>query len=134
MKKPQMCEADLTTLAQEGFDAWVGLCSLTSLVVSPFVTTGETNGLTFMTGEEGGFAVVGLSGDELLMVVSSTELNDSLVWRLLRENVECAELTRVLELLPGSLLYAGRIGVDGRLGTGSPLGRLVIFAVGTFWP
>lgn len=130
--KPQMCEADLTTLAQEGFDACVGFCSLASLIVFPFVTTGETGSLTFMTGEEGGFAVVGLSGDELLRVLESTELYDSLVCTLLWEKVECTELTRVLELLPGSLLYAGRIGVEGRIGTGSPLGRLVIFAAGTF--
>jgi hypothetical protein len=34
------------------------------------------------------------------------------------EKVECTELTRVLELLGGSRLQGGRIGVEGREGTG----------------
>ena len=67
--------------------------------------------------------VVGLSGGELLIVSSSIELNDSFVFRLDRENVEWTEPTSVLELLPGSLLYVGLIGVDGLTGSGTRLVR-----------
>jgi hypothetical protein len=68
------------------------------------------------TGETTGFAVVGLPGEILRIVEEVTELAESFVRSLLCENVECAELTRVLELLPGSLGIAGRIGVDGLMG------------------
>lgn len=69
-----------------------------------------------------GFAVVGLLGETLLTVLEElTELSDSL--GLAREKIECVELISVLELLPGSLLRAGRIGVEGLIGSGKPLVR-----------
>jgi len=69
-----------------------------------------------------GLAVVGLLGETLLFVLDElTEVNDSL--GLAREKIECVELTSVLELLPGSLLKAGRIGVEGLIGSGKPLVR-----------
>jgi len=67
---------------------------------------------------------VGLGGDLLRIVAESTELAESFVLILARENVEWTELTSVLELLPGSRgVMAGRIGVDGRIGSGKLLAR-----------
>jgi hypothetical protein len=74
-----------------------------------------------------GFIVLGLFGDALLPLRVSTELNDSWVSSLARENVECIELTSVLELLPGSRVQGGRIGVEGLDGTGRKLLRLCTF-------
>jgi len=70
-----------------------------------------------------GLTVVGLPGESLRIVEEVTEFADSLVASLLCEKTECTELISVLELLPGSLFIAGRIGVDGLLGIGTRLGR-----------
>jgi hypothetical protein len=66
---------------------------------------------------------VGLLGDVLRIVDEVTELADSFDLSLLCENVEWMELTSVLELLPGSLFIAGRIGVEGLMGRGTRLVR-----------
>jgi hypothetical protein len=89
-----------------------------------------------IAGETTGFAVVGLPGEILRIVEEVTELADSFVRSLLCENVECTELelTRVLELLPGSLGIAGRIGVDGLLGIGTRLVRLWKFPTAVSCP
>jgi len=71
-----------------------------------------------------GIAVVGLQGDTLLTVLDElTELEESSVLGLTREKIECVELTSVLELLPGSRLRAGRMGVEGLTGSGKQLVR-----------
>lgn len=74
-------------------------------------------------GDASRFAAVGLPGEVLRIVEEVTELADSFVLSLLCEKVECAELIKVLELLPGSLVIAGRIGVQGLTGRGTRLGR-----------
>jgi hypothetical protein len=78
-----------------------------------------------ITGDTTGLAVVGLPGEVLRIVEEVTELADSFVLSLLCEKVECTELIRVLELLPGSLFIVGRIciGVDGLMGRGTRLVR-----------
>lgn len=87
-----------------------------------FAKVGEV-GISSLT-DSRGFAVVGLGGDALRIVpVELIELKDSFILGLAREKVECDELTSVLELLPGSLLRAGRIGVEGLIGSGKPLVR-----------
>ncbi len=85
-------------------------------------------------GETTGFAVVGLPGEILRIVEEVTELADSFVRSLLCENIECTELTNVLELLPRSLGIAGRIGVDGLMGSGTRLMRLWKFPTAVSCP
>jgi hypothetical protein len=77
-----------------------------------------------ITGDATRFVAVGLPGEVLRIVEDATELAESFVFSLLCEKVECTELIRVLELLPGSLLIVGRIGVEGLTGRGTRLGRL----------
>ena len=77
-----------------------------------------------ITGDATRFVAVGLPGEALRIVEDATELAESFVFSLLCEKVECTELVRVLELLAGSLLIVGRIGVEGLVGRGNPLGRL----------
>lgn len=90
--------------------------------VLPLVKRG-TGGFVSTVGDDGALAVTGLPGDVLRMVSESTELADLLLSTLARENVECTELTSVLEVLPGSRFMIGRIGVDGLTGSGTLLGR-----------
>jgi len=66
-----------------------------------------------------GLTVVGLtSGLALLWLPDPTELNDSLVFVLVWDVIENTELVSVLELLGGSRLQGGRMGVEGRDGIG----------------
>ena len=81
---------------------------------------------------DNGLIVRGLFGDPLRGSKDSVELNDSLVFIVVRENIDEIELVRVLGLLSGSRVLSGRIGVDGLEGRGSKLGRRVGFAVSVF--
>jgi hypothetical protein len=85
--------------------------------VLAFPNVGRGAGLRSTVGDDG-FTVLRLPGDVLLPLNVSVELNDSLVLRLACENVEWTEPLRVLELLPGSRLEGGRIGVEGLEGIG----------------
>ena len=86
------------------------------------VKLGNGRGATRSIGD-GGLIVLGLCGDAPSALKVSVELNDSLVFWLLREKVEDIELVRVLELLPGSRVMGDRIGVEGLEGRGNKLGR-----------
>jgi hypothetical protein len=99
--------------AQEGFS------SIAPTTVLPFANRGTGD----FTSKPRDLGVAGLPGDILLAVKESTELTDSLLLKLARENIECIELTSVLDELPGSLFIAGRIGVEGLTGRGTRLAR-----------
>lgn len=86
-------------------------------------TAGETGDFASNTGNEGCVVLVGLSGDELLIVAELAGLTKSFIVVPALEKIECTELVNVLELLLGSLLYDGLIGVDGLMGSGTRLGR-----------
>lgn len=112
-----------TKFAHEGFVTWFAPFVSTFPFTFPFVNVGEEGAFASITGDAKGLAVVGLLGDVLRIVEEVTELVDSFVLSLLCEKVEWAELISVLELLPGSLLIAGRIGVEGLMGRGTRLVR-----------
>jgi len=119
-------EVDLATkFAQEGFvqeDPRGVFFALDAGFSVSFAIVGETgrSGIAACRGAAG----VGLPGEALLIVLDElTELKESFVLALACEKMECVELTSVLELLPGSLFMAGRIGVDGLMGSGKPLVR-----------
>lgn len=119
-------EVDLATkFAQEGFvqegPEPVFFAMGSGFKVS-LANVGETGRFGFV--DFRGYTGVGLPGEALLIVLEElTELEESFVLALACEKMECVELTSVLELLPGSRLMAGRIGVAGLVGSGKPLVR-----------
>lgn len=125
-------EVDLATkFAQEGFgqeDPEPVFFAIASGFIVSFARVGDSGKSAFADCRD--FAGVGLPGEALLTVIEElTELEESFVFVLACENMECVELTSVLELLPGSLFMAGRMGVEGLIGSGKPLVRRWILAL-----